>query len=127
MEEIQTNSDKVKEGNLKKSPKLVYVTPSHQFPFGTTLSLKRRVQLLDWAKANHAFIIEDDYDSEYRYEGPKLSALAGLDVEGRVIYVGSFSKVLFPSLRIGYVVLPPALIQPFLAVKWITDRMSSNT
>ncbi|WHY21900.1 PLP-dependent aminotransferase family protein [Paenibacillus sp. G2S3] len=125
VEEIQTNSDNGKEGNHKKSPKLVYVTPSHQFPFGTTLSLKRRVQLLDWAKANHAFIIEDDYDSEYRYEGPKLSALAGLDVEGRVIYVGSFSKVLFPSLRIGYVVLPPALIQPFLAVKWITDRMSS--
>jgi GntR family transcriptional regulator/MocR family aminotransferase len=125
VEEIQTNIDHDKEGKLKKTPKLVYVTPSHQFPFGTTLSLKRRVQLLEWAKVNHAFIIEDDYDSEYRYEGPKLSALAGLDVEGRVIYVGSFSKVLFPSLRIGYVVLPPALIQPFLAVKWITDRMSS--
>lgn len=125
VEELQTSTDNGKDSLSKKTSKLVYVTPSHQFPLGVTLSLKRRVQLLEWAKANQAFIIEDDYDSEYRYEGPKLSALAGLDVEGRVIYVGSFSKVLFPSLRLGYVVLPPALIEPFLAVKWITDRMSS--
>ncbi|MEK4997762.1 MocR-like pyridoxine biosynthesis transcription factor PdxR [Paenibacillus sp. FSL H7-0918] len=124
VDELQVSCDTIKEGPYKK-PKLAYVTPSHQFPFGVTLSMKRRVQLLEWAKANQAFIIEDDYDSEYRYEGPKLSSLAGLDVDGRVIYVGSFSKVLFPSLRIGYVVLPPTLIQPFLAVKWITDRMSS--
>ncbi|AIQ74217.1 PLP-dependent aminotransferase family protein [Paenibacillus odorifer] len=124
VDELQASCDHIKEGPHKK-PKLAYVTPSHQFPFGVTLSMKRRVQLLEWAKANQAFIIEDDYDSEYRYEGPKLSSLAGLDVDGRVIYVGSFSKVLFPSLRIGYVVLPPTLIQPFLAVKWITDRMSS--
>ncbi|WP_339282053.1 PLP-dependent aminotransferase family protein [Paenibacillus sp. FSL H8-0282] len=124
VDELQVSCDTIKEGPHKK-PKLAYVTPSHQFPFGVTLSMKRRVQLLEWAKANQAFIIEDDYDSEYRYEGPKLSSLAGLDVDGRVIYVGSFSKVLFPSLRIGYVVLPPTLIQPFLAVKWITDRMSS--
>ncbi|OMD08661.1 PLP-dependent aminotransferase family protein [Paenibacillus odorifer] len=124
VDELQASCDHIKEGPHKK-PKLAYVTPSHQFPFGVTLSMKRRVQLLEWAKANQAFIIEDDYDSEYRYEGPKLSSLAGLDVDGRVIYVGSFSKVLFPSLRIGYVVLPPTLMQPFLAVKWITDRMSS--
>lgn len=112
VDELQASCDHIKEGPHKK-PKLAYVTPSHQFPFGVTLSMKRRVQLLEWAKANQAFIIEDDYDSEYRYEGPKLSSLAGLDVDGRVIYVGSFSKVLFPSLRIGYVVLPPTLIQPF--------------
>lgn len=124
VDELQARCDHIKDGPHKK-PKLAYVTPSHQFPFGVTLSMKRRVQLLEWAKANQAFIIEDDYDSEYRYEGSKLSSLAGLDVDGRVIYVGSFSKVLFPSLRIGYVVLPPTLIQPFLAVKWITDRMSS--
>lgn len=125
VEEMRRISDNAKEGNSKKSLKLAYVTPSHQFPLGVTLSLKRRVELLEWAKANQAFIIEDDYDSEYRYVGPKLSALMGLDESGRVIYVGSFSKVLFPSLRLGYVVLPPALIQPFLAVKWITDRMSA--
>lgn len=125
VDELQARTENTKDNHSKKTTKLVYVTPSHQFPLGVTLSLKRRVQLLEWAKANQAFIIEDDYDSEYRYEGPKLSALAGLDVESRVIYVGSFSKVLFPSLRLGYVVLPPALIQPFLAVKWITDRMSS--
>jgi GntR family transcriptional regulator/MocR family aminotransferase len=125
VEEIRRSSDSAKDGNPKKTPKFAYVTPSHQFPLGVTLSLKRRVELLEWAKANQAFIIEDDYDSEYRYEGNKLSALTGLDEDGRVIYVGSFSKVLFPALRLGYVVLPPALIQPFMAVKWITDRMSS--
>lgn len=106
--------------------RLVYVTPSHQFPLGVTLSLKRRIQLLEWARVNNTFIIEDDYDSEYRYVGPKLSALAGLDASGRVIYVGSFSKILFPALRIGYVILPVTLVQDFLAVKWITDRMSPS-
>lgn len=125
VEEIRKISDNANERNPQTAPKLAYVTPSHQFPLGVTLSLKRRVELLEWAKANQAFIIEDDYDSEYRYEGPKLSALMGLDESGRVIYVGSFSKVLFPSLRLGYVVLPQALIEPFLAVKWITDRMSA--
>lgn len=106
------------------SPKLIYVTPSHQFPLGATLSLHRRIQLLNWAKANDALIVEDDYDSEYRYDGPKLSALAGLEADGRVIYVGSFSKILFPALRIGYIILPPSLIPGYLAVKWLTDRMS---
>ncbi|OAB35881.1 hypothetical protein PMSD_12855 [Paenibacillus macquariensis subsp. defensor] len=106
------------------APKLLYVTPSHQFPMGVTMSFNRRIELLDWARRTEAFIIEDDYDSEYRYVGPKVSALAGLDSSSRVIYVGSFSKILFPALRIGYAILPPALIKPFLAIKWITDRMS---
>jgi len=104
--------------------KLIYVTPSHQFPMGVTMSFNRRIELLDWARKTGAFIIEDDYDSEYRYVGPKVSALAGLDSSGRVIYVGSFSKILFPALRIGYAILPYALIEPFLSIKWITDRMS---
>ncbi|WP_433942884.1 PLP-dependent aminotransferase family protein [Paenibacillus sp. SN-8-1] len=104
--------------------KLVYVTPSHQFPTGVTLSLERRLELLDWAEREGAYIIEDDYDSEYRYVGKKVSALAGLDVSSRIVYVGSFSKILFPALRIGYAVLPHALIQPFLRIKQITDRMT---
>ncbi|MFD0588645.1 PLP-dependent aminotransferase family protein [Paenibacillus sp. GCM10027627] len=115
---------KGKSSTKHKTPKLVYVTPSHQFPLGETMSLKRRVELLGWARQTGAIIIEDDYDSEYRYVGQKVSALAGLDSAGRVIYVGSFSKTLFPALRIGYAILPPALIEPFLAIKCITDRMT---
>ncbi|MEK8213581.1 MocR-like pyridoxine biosynthesis transcription factor PdxR [Paenibacillus sp. FSL L8-0463] len=107
-----------------KVPKLIYVTPSHQFPLGATMSLSRRIQLLRWAKSHDALIIEDDYDSEYRYDGPKLSALAGLDSGSRVAYIGSFSKILFPALRIGYIILPPSMIPGFLAVKWLADRMS---
>ncbi|MBY9080583.1 PLP-dependent aminotransferase family protein [Paenibacillus sp. HN-1] len=110
--------------NPTRTPKLLYVTPSHQFPIGVTMSFNRRIQLLEWARRSGALIIEDDYDSEYRYVGQKVSALAGLDSCGRVVYVGSFSKILFPALRIGYVILPPSLVEPFLAIKWITDRMS---
>ncbi|WP_185897093.1 PLP-dependent aminotransferase family protein [Paenibacillus zeisoli] len=106
--------------------KLVYVTPSHQFPTGVTLSLERRLELLEWAEREGAYIVEDDYDSEYRYVGKKVSALAGLDVSGRIVYVGSFSKILFPALRIGYAVLPHALLKPFLSIKQITDRMTPS-
>jgi GntR family transcriptional regulator/MocR family aminotransferase len=107
-----------------RNPKLLYVTPSHQFPTGVTMSFNRRLELLDWARKTGALIIEDDYDSEYRYVGQKVSALAGLDSSGRVVYVGSFSKILFPALRIGYAILPPSLVEPFLSIKWITDRMT---
>src|SRR5205085_3396963 len=89
--------------------RLAYVTPSHQFPLGVTMSLARRLALLDWATRCGAWIIEDDYDSEYRYTGRPLAALQGLDKEDRVIYVGTFSKVLFPSLRLGYLVVPTDL------------------
>ena len=85
------------------------VTPSHQFPLGVTMSAKRRLELLDWAQDTGSWIIEDDYDSEYRYDGSPIASLQGLDVNARVIYIGTFSKVLFPSLRIGYVVVPPDL------------------
>ncbi len=90
--------------------RLALVTPSHQFPLGVTMSLRRRLQLLDWAAARDAWIVEDDYDSEFRYAGPPLAALQGLDGAGRVFYVGSFSKVMFPALRLGYVVVPPDLV-----------------
>lgn len=97
--------------------RLVYITPSHQFPLGYTMSLGRRLELLDWAKRADAYILEDDYDSEYRYANRPLAALKGLDTAGRVIYIGTFSKVMFPSLRIGYLILPEPLVDPFLKVR----------
>jgi GntR family transcriptional regulator/MocR family aminotransferase len=102
------------------------VTPSHQFPLGATMSASRRLQLLDWAQSSGSWIIEDDYDSEYRFKSPPISSLQGLDANARVIYVGTFSKVLFPALRLGYLVIPPDLVDPFLAVRRTTDIAPST-
>ena len=102
--------------------RLVYVTPSHQFPTGAVLSLPRRLELLAWATQTGALIIEDDYDSEYRYGDRPIPALQGLDKSGSVLYIGTFSKVLFPSLRIGYLVLPQNLVPIFTRAKWLSDR-----
>ena len=99
----------------------VYVTPAHQFPLGITMSLERQMALLKWASRAGAFVIEDDYDSEYRFEGSPLPALQGLDRNSNVILIGSFSKLLFPSLRIGYVVLPSSLADCFWAFRQRTD------
>lgn len=92
---------------------LVYVTPSHQFPMGTVMPVKRRMQLLKWAKEGKRYIIEDDYDSEFRYRGKPIPALAGLDHEEKVIYLGTFSKSIAPSIRISYMVLPQALMREY--------------
>ncbi|WP_017652794.1 PLP-dependent aminotransferase family protein [Fortiea contorta] len=105
--------------------KLIYVTPSHQFPTGALLSLPRRLELLAWAHKSEAIIIEDDYDSEYRYGQRPIPALQGLDHRNSVIYVGTFSKVLFPALRLGYLVLPHTLVDVFTRAKWLADRQSS--
>lgn len=105
----------------KRACRLVYVTPSHQFPTGAVLSIERRLELLAWASRAGAFIVEDDYDGEYRYDGQPLEALGGLDREGCTIYVGTFSKILFPALRLGYLVLPKSLVEPFVATKAIGD------
>ena len=104
--------------------RLACVTPSHQYPLGVTMSLGRRLELLGWANRSGAWVIEDDYDSEYRYTGRPLEALQGLDssAEGRVIYIGTFSKVLFPALRLGYLVVPPDLTGAFTAARELTDR-----
>jgi GntR family transcriptional regulator / MocR family aminotransferase len=105
-----------------ESVRLVYVTPSHQFPTGVTLSLPRRLQLLAWAQQTGTMLIEDDYDSEYRYGDRPIPALQGLDRSNSVLYIGTFSKVLFPSLRIGYLVLPHHLVSLFSHSKWLSDR-----
>jgi GntR family transcriptional regulator/MocR family aminotransferase len=110
----------------KRSQKarLIYVTPSHQFPLGVTMSLARRLSLLEWARELDAFIIEDDYNSEYRYSGRPLASLQGLDRDGRVIYVGTFSKTVFPALRLGYLVVPADLVEVFAAARALTDLHS---
>jgi GntR family transcriptional regulator / MocR family aminotransferase len=106
------------------SAKLVYVTPSHQFPVGVVLSLARRLELLDWAARKGVWIFEDDYDSEYRYESRPIPSLQGLDEQGRVIYVGTLSKVLFPSIRFGYVIVPEDVVHAFVAARALTDISS---
>ncbi len=106
---------------IERNARLIFVTPSHQFPLGVTLSLARRLELVEWARRRHAWILEDDYDSEYRYQGKPLPSLQGLDQSGRVIYMGSFSKTLFPSLRLGFMVLPNDLVEPFRRARSVLD------
>jgi GntR family transcriptional regulator/MocR family aminotransferase len=98
-----------------------FVTPSHQFPLGATMSVSRRLQLLTWAQRADAWIVEDDYDSEYRYKEMPIASLQGLDRNARVIYIGTFSKTLFPALRVGYLVIPPDLVERFVAVRHAMD------
>ena len=102
--------------------RLIFVTPSNQFPHGGAMPVKRRLELIHWARSRNALIIEDDYDGELRYAGSPISALQGLDDSGRVIYLGTFSKVLLPALRLGYIVLPQQLCEPFLRAKMLMDR-----
>jgi len=104
-----------------RKARAAFVTPSHQYPLGSTMSASRRIQLLNWAQDSGAWIIEDDYDSEYRYESLPVASLHGLDVNARVIYIGTFSKVLFPSLRLGYLVIPPDLVDRFVAIRYAMD------
>jgi GntR family transcriptional regulator/MocR family aminotransferase len=106
---------------LCRKARAAYVTPSHQYPLGVTMSPSRRLQLLDWAHHSGSWIVEDDYDSEYRYESMPIASLQGLDRGGRVIYIGTFSKTLFPSLRLGYMVIPPDLVERFAAARRAMD------
>jgi GntR family transcriptional regulator/MocR family aminotransferase len=108
----------VQEGNIAQ---LVYTTPSHQFPLGVPMSLPRRLALLRWAREVGAWVIEDDYDSEFRYGSRPIPCLHGLDPDGRVIYVGSFSKTLFPGLRLAYVIVPPDLQVPMVKARLASD------
>jgi GntR family transcriptional regulator/MocR family aminotransferase len=108
---------------IQRAPdaRLIYVSPSHQYPTGVVMSLSRRLSLLEWAAQAGAWVLEDDYDSEFRYSGRPLSALQGLDRGGQVIYIGTFSKVLLPSLRIGYLVVPSDLVDPFITARILND------
>jgi GntR family transcriptional regulator/MocR family aminotransferase len=106
------------------NPRAVFVTPSHQFPLGVTMSAGRRLQLLDFARESGCWIVEDDYDSEYRYGNLPIAALQGLDRDQRVLYVGTFTKILFPALRLAYLVLPPDLVTPFSRVRLAMDVFS---
>ena len=104
----------------------VFVTPSHQFPTGVAMSMARRLELLAWARQSRAFIVEDDYTSEFRYSGPPLASLQGLDDAEQVIYVGTLNKALFPGLRIGYAVVPHALLAAFVGARYLIDRQPAT-
>jgi GntR family transcriptional regulator/MocR family aminotransferase len=108
----------------KRSPKIIYVTPSHQFPLGMTMSLSRRTALIDFARASDAYVFEDDHNSEFRYTGPPLPCLQGLDNAGRVIYAGTMSKILYPSLRLGYILAPEQLVEPMIKIRAVMDQHS---
>jgi GntR family transcriptional regulator/MocR family aminotransferase len=105
-------------------PRIIYITPSHQFPLGMTMSFERRTALLDFAGAHDAFIFEDDFDAEFRFAGPPLPSLQGLDNSGHVIYSGTMSKILYPSLRLGYIVAPEQLVDSLVKVRSTMDQHS---
>jgi len=108
----------------QRDVRLVYVTPAHQYPSGVTLSLARRLELLAWAQHNQSYILEDDYDGQYRYRGTPLALLASLDRHERVLYLGTFSKIAFPGLRLGYIVAPPSLVDTLANLRMQSDRHS---
>jgi GntR family transcriptional regulator/MocR family aminotransferase len=106
---------------LAPRARVAYVTPSNQYPLGTTMSLERRLALLEWTRRANAWIVEDDYDGEFRYDGRPLAAIQGLDTTGRVLYAGTFTKSLYPSLRLAYLVVPPDLVDPFVRARTQLD------
>lgn len=113
---------------IRRAPKAraVFITPSHQFPKGVALSMARRLELLAWARESGAWVVEDDYASEFRYGGRPLASLQGLDEAERVIYIGTLNKALFPGLRLGYAVLPPSLVRAFVTARYLMDRQPSS-
>ena len=123
---VAVDRDGLRVEKLPARANVAFVTPSHQFPTGAVLPLQRRLALLAWAKRAGAVIIEDDYDGEFRYEGQPLESMQGLDTEGRVIYVGTFSRTIFPALRIGHLIAPESLVQAFTGAKWLADRHTST-
>ena len=119
---VDANGLDVSAGEAREpDARMVIVTPGHHYPLGSSMSLPRRHQLLDWATRTGAWVVEDDYDGEFRYAGRPLAALQSLRPDGPVIYIGTFSKILFPALRLGYLVVPPELIRTFIAVRLAID------
>jgi GntR family transcriptional regulator / MocR family aminotransferase len=123
---VPVDRDGLNPAKVPEGTRMVFVTPSHQFPTGAILSLPRRLSLVDWARRMDTLVVEDDYDGEYRYEDQSLQSLQGLDAEGRVIYIGTFSRTIFSALRIGYLVVPKALISVFTSAKWLCDRHTAT-
>jgi GntR family transcriptional regulator/MocR family aminotransferase len=114
-----------KEANRLVGARAIWVTPSRQFPTGAVMSVERRLQLLEWSARNDVWVVEDDYDCEFHYGVGQIPALQGLGARGRVLYLGSFARTLFPGLRLGYLVVPPPLREHFRGAKWLADRGSS--
>jgi GntR family transcriptional regulator/MocR family aminotransferase len=123
---VPVDRDGLNPAKLPDHASLVFVTPSHQFPTGAILPLGRRLALLEWARRKNAVIVEDDYDGEFNYEGRPLQSLQGLDTEGRIVYIGTFSRTVFPALRIGYLIVPKSLAPAFTAAKWLSDLHSAT-
>jgi GntR family transcriptional regulator/MocR family aminotransferase len=123
---VPVDRDGLNPARLPQSARMAFVTPSHQFPTGAILPLARRVALLDWARRTDAVVVEDDYDGEFRYEEQPLESLQGLDTEGRVIYIGTFSRTVFSALRIGYLIVPRPLVAVFTSAKWLCDRHTAT-
>jgi GntR family transcriptional regulator/MocR family aminotransferase len=123
---VAVDREGVKTEELPHRARMAFVTPSHQFPTGAVLSLARRLELLRWARRNNAVIVEDDYDGEFRYGGQPLESLQGLDRQGRVIYIGTFSRTIFSALRIGYLIAPAGMVAAFEAAKWLCDRHTAT-
>jgi GntR family transcriptional regulator/MocR family aminotransferase len=121
---VPVDCDGLNPAKLPKQAGLVFVTPSHQFPTGAILPLARRIALLDWARRKNSIIVENDHDGEFRYEGRPVESLQGLDTEGRIVYLGTFSRAIFPALRIGYLIVPKSLAPTFIAAKWLNDLHS---
>lgn len=121
---VAVDRDGLNPARLPSEAHVCFVTPSHQFPTGAILPLKRRMALLEWAHQSNAIVIEDDYDGEFHYEGQPIESLQGLDAYGRVLYVGTFSRTVFPSLRVGYLVVPKPLVAAFTGAKWLNDQHS---
>ena len=123
---VPVDRDGLNPAKLPERAGLVFVTPSHQFPTGAILPLARRLALLAWARRKNSVIVENDHDGEFHYEGRPLESLQGLDTEGRIVYVGTFSRTVFPALRIGYLIVPKSLAPAFTAAKWLNDLHSAT-
>lgn len=123
---VPVDRDGLDPARLPEDARVVFVTPSHQFPTGAILPLERRLALLEWARRRNAVIVEDDYDGEFHYDGRPLESLQGLDRQGRIVYIGTFSRTVFPALRIGYLIAPASLVPALTAAKWLSDLHSAS-
>jgi GntR family transcriptional regulator/MocR family aminotransferase len=126
LQPVPVDRDGLNPAELPHDTRLVFVTPSHQFPTGAILPMARRLTLLEWARRKNSVIVENDNAGEFHYEGRPLESLQGLDREGRIVYIGTFSRTVFPSLRIGYLIAPKSLVPAFTSAKWLCDRHTAT-